>query len=371
MRRVQFFVEEADQGLRLDRILARRLPAVGKGRLQALVAKGKVKVKGSKETRAFWIPELGASIETQIPGNLGNSPVEFELRDSAILHRDSALIAVQKPAGVKVHRNHPQETTITMNEALEAWVRAHPDPGPRDQLLVHRLDRGTSGVLLFARDKEGARTLGELFAGRRVEKIYWALVEGRFEGKATVRNSLRKAKGRVYVDPERGKPSVTHLKSLGTRNGYTLVEARPETGRTHQIRVHLAGLGHPLAGDLLYGGCLGVQVPKDPRVLDLPGALLHCAELSFPHPEAGRGFRVQAPLSSRFREALDRVGLKPEPTSGPTEPEAPGERAPQSHSRAPRRSISRTPRRPSRDSRGRDKGNRSGKKTGRPRGPRR
>lgn len=357
MRREKFPVQLSEEGMRLGTLLVRRLPAVSRRRLDALLRQGKVKVAGGAAKDPDLTLEAGWTIDVSVPGDLGNSPKHFLLLDRAVLAQSEGFVAVDKPASVKVHRNHPKETVTTLTEAVAALAGD-------GLLLAHRLDRATSGVVVFARGKEAAAHLGRQFARRKVEKTYLALVEGvPRDDEGVLDAALRRIGGVVRIDPEKGKPARTRWKVLGRGPRHALVELYPETGRTHQLRAHMASLGYPLVGDLLYGGRLGVRRsgPKA-KVLDLGGALLHCASLAFADPVGGATVRVRARLPEHFAAALEVAQVErgaPPPKEEPVSPGAaaarpggsgrrprtrrPGQRAAKPRTRRSRR---RGPRRP-------------------------
>jgi 23S rRNA pseudouridine955/2504/2580 synthase len=341
VRKCQFRVRPEESGFSLGKLLAVRFPAISPGKRRKLLARGQVKLAGKIQKDATTKVKVGWSVATAVPGDLGNSPVEFELAERALVYQDAAVVVVVKPAGVKVHRNHPNETTVTMTEATQALT------GDDGLSLVHRLDRGTSGLLVFARTQEAAKNLGRQFARRTVEKRYLALVEGSPPEQGEVDRPLVRREGVAQVDPERGKPSRTRFRTLSRGPRHSLVQAEPVTGRTHQIRAHLAHEGFPLAGDLPYGGRLGIPAGGGQRAYDLPGAMLHCAGLTFHSPAPGAGrVEVEAPLPRRFRTAMDRAGVpaprKPRRTEAEVSPEAPPEQ-PRRPRRTPLRDRAREP----------------------------
>jgi RluA family pseudouridine synthase len=209
---------------------------------------------------------------------------------------DAALLAVDKPAGL-----------LTLPDGYDPalpHVRALLEPVYGRLWVVHRLDRGTSGVLVMARSAAAHRHLNDQFARHAVEKVYHAIVHGSPAWEATaVDLALRSGTGRrkrAAVDPGRGKPALTRLEVLRRGAGYSLVEARPATGRTHQIRAHLAAAGHPIAGDDLYGpegrGAFG-------------RTLLHALSLALMHPLTGQPLRLEAPYPADFRQAAAGLAL--------------------------------------------------------------
>lgn len=211
-----------------------------------------------------------------------------------ILYHDDTLLVVNKPAGLATIPEGWTPDAPNLRSMLEAeWGRLW---------VVHRLDKVTSGVLVFARDAEAHRTLNRAFETRTVVKVYHALVCGqpRWEY-CTARQPLRSGVGhakRTVVDVRRGEAALTRFRLLERLVNHALLEARPRTGRTHQIRAHLSALGFPIAGDVLYGA------PTTSLILR---PALHAFLLSVPHPVSGEIMAFQAPYPADFAEALRRL----------------------------------------------------------------
>jgi RluA family pseudouridine synthase len=228
---------------------------------------------------------------------------------SLLIYSDEAMLVINKPSGLRVLPDGYDPSAPHIRSTLE------PEFG---QLwIVHRLDKHTSGVLALARSAEAHRTLNDQFAEHQVEKCYHALVLGNPHWEQrTTRLPLRPdgdRHHRTVVDHRRGKPAVTHLRVLERLPGCTLLEARPETGRTHQIRAHLAALGLPLVADKLYGDgqplLLSSLVPgyrpdDQPEHPPLERLGLHAFQLELSHPLSGEAQRFEAPYSDDFASTL-------------------------------------------------------------------
>ena len=287
----------ADAAVRLEAVVRQHLPHLSRRLVRALIADGHVLLNGRPATKGLRVAVGDAIVLPELAAHLTPEP----LAKLVILHEDEALLAMDKPGGVPGHALAPWERG-TLAAALLA---RYPEVGGiGDALapgLVHRLDIGTSGVLLAARTLPAFTALRAALRGRRVEKTYLALVVGTPRPQA-IETALMHDPGdrrrmSAAIAGRRSWEARTEIKSMAAAAGWTLVEARMQTGVTHQVRAHLALAGHPVVGDTLYGG---------PEV-DLPPArfALHAAAVRFPHP-AGRG---PCEIASRF--PADLVALAP------------------------------------------------------------
>lgn len=237
----------------------------------------------------------------------------------AVLYESSRVVVIDKPAGLSVVPERRKQRA-TLLEALPETIARDPSTGSKVK-VVHRIDKHTSGALLLARDFEAKKQLCADFLERRIGKEYLAIVRGRFDDGTIECNEAittdRKHALKMVIDPKRGKPSTTFFEAAQRFDGFTLVRARPITGRTHQIRVHLAHLGFPILCDELYGAAkdvflselkLGYQKPRgfEERPI-LERMALHCEALSFTDPATGSTVRVVAPLPNDLRSFLKQL----------------------------------------------------------------
>jgi 23S rRNA pseudouridine1911/1915/1917 synthase len=295
VRRLSLLVSPGDAHQRIDRFIAER-GGISRGVARRALEAGGVFLDGRRCKVASRGLHPGQRIEVNLEEG-GRAALAAEPLDrTRLLFADDDLCAVDKPAGV------PAQPTLTSDrgtlpELVSALLGA-------PVTLVHRLDRETSGATVFARTRAGAAALTEAFRVGGPEKIYLALTarppsppEGRIEaplGKDPKRSGLRR------VTPG-GEPAATRYRTLAVGPGGALVEARPETGRTHQIRVHLAHLGAPLLGDARYGG------PRRVGEVEIPRVMLHARRLELAHPVTGAPLAFEAPVPEDFRAAASAL----------------------------------------------------------------
>ena len=287
-----------EPGQRLDTFLAQRCPDLSRSRIQALTTDGCVTVDGSTAKPAARLRE-GQTVSLLVPPPAPSALVP-QAMDLAVVYEDSDLLVIDKPAGLVTHPapGHPDHT-------LANAVLAHcPDlEGVGGEIrpgLVHRLDRDTSGLIAVAKN-DGAQTgLSSQFKDRTVAKAYLAAVTGHPEPDRAIIDAPigRHPRSRTRMAVvSNGRDAVTGYEVLRRLRGYSLVEARPRTGRTHQIRVHLASIGHPVAGDAIYG--------KPAPGLDRH--FLHACRLAFDHPRTGKRLELESALPEDLRTWLDTV----------------------------------------------------------------
>lgn len=237
-----------------------------------------------------------------------------------ILYQDEDILVVNKPAGLRVIPDQFVPAFTNVKTLLEAQSRKQGDLREQTIWTVHRIDMDTSGIVVFARHPEAHRELNRQFEENRVEKTYWAVVEGVFpesesEGEVDYPIDTGKRRGRVRIH-ERGKPALTRYRVLEQFRHFALLEVHPHTGRTHQIRVHLQAIGHPLAVDPLYHGVshltIGFLKTGRRQTGEVASAIisrlsLHAYRIQFQHPGSGEPVHFQAPLPKDFRALLNAL----------------------------------------------------------------
>jgi 23S rRNA pseudouridine1911/1915/1917 synthase len=282
---------------RLDAVLA-ELAGVPRADVQRAIAGGRVRVDGAQRPKSFRLAG-GERIEADLeaPGELTAEPGGVPVR-----YQDDHLLVVSKPPGMLTHPTKGTRTGTLVNRLLGMGVPLSVGSDPDRPGIVHRLDVGTSGLLLVAKDDRTHQELVRLLGAREVRREYLALVRGSPpQDRFGVEAPLGRRRARVTVQRTAGVEAATDLEVRERLAGSTLVVARPRTGRTHQIRVHLAAVGHPILGDAAYGG--GGDAPR----LGLHRPFLHAWRLALRHPISGEPLEVEDPLPADLREALERA----------------------------------------------------------------
>jgi 23S rRNA pseudouridine1911/1915/1917 synthase len=295
-------------GTRLDVFLARRMPDWSRSQLQRLIAKGLVAVGGRAARKAGEAVEAGARISVRAERQeLRARPEDLPLD---IVFEDDDLLVVNKPAGIVVHVGAGVRAGTLVNALLHHIGRLSTAGGELRPGIVHRLDRMTSGLIVVAKNDAAHRALAAQFKSREVRKAYAVLVHGRVareSGEIRVpvgRDPVRRV--RMKVGGIRPREALTVYRVVRRFPHFTLVEAEPRTGRTHQIRVHLTHLKHPVVGDIVYGapGKLRLGGREEPT---LPRNFLHASSLELRHPRSGETLRLTAPLPEELRGFLRKI----------------------------------------------------------------
>lgn len=308
MERHQFTVDPDSAGLRLDLYLAGLLPQHSRSQLQRIIKDGGA-VIGGKPAKPNSVLKAGSVVDVEIPDAAPATPVAQDL-DLPVLFQDDDVIVVDKPAGMVVHpaAGHAEGTLVNallFHADNLSGVGGELRPG-----IVHRLDRGTSGLIVVAKNDAAHRELARQFQDREVEKEYVALAWG--EVHAGRRIDLPMGRDPVHREKmstraRRSRTAVTRITAARDLRGVTLLHVAIATGRTHQIRVHLSAIGHPIVGDQTYGG-VRHRMPGALRAVErLERPFLHAARLVFTHPREGTRMEFTCPLPPDLQDVLDEL----------------------------------------------------------------
>jgi len=301
-----FVVLPSQAGQRLDCVLA-ALTSTTRSHIKLLIDQERVRVAGQlkkagylmhaqEEIEVLPLPSLAMTVVPQ------NIPLD-------VLYEDEFLAALNKPAGMVVHPAPGQWQGTVVNALLSRWSQSEATDSLRPG-IVHRLDKDTSGVLLVARDHQTLERLAQQFKDRQVHKTYMAVVAGRFSvsaGEITLpigRHPVDRKKMSIHA--RRGRAAVSRYQVVAESDGVTLVRLFPETGRTHQLRVHLAAIGHPIIGDAVYGSQKAAR-NLDVAVYTFPRQALHAESIRFHHPAHGALLNIHAPYPEDFARLLTAV----------------------------------------------------------------
>lgn len=301
---MDFLVEEEQQDLRLDRYLTGELPDCSRSFLQKLIADGLASVNG-KSVKSSYRVTAGELISLEIPPAVEPSIAAEDL-PLDILYEDSDLLVVNKPKGMVVHPCPGQYSGTLVNALLYhcqgelSGINGVLRPG-----IVHRIDRDTTGSLVVCKNDFAHRALAEQLKEHTITRRYQAIVLGNIkEEEGTVNAPIGRHpadRKKMAVNRKNGREAVTHFRVLERFGNYTYIECRLETGRTHQIRVHMASIGHALLGDTVYGPS------KCP--FSLQGQTLHAMVLGFRHPSTGEYMEFTAPLPDYFEQLLKKLRI--------------------------------------------------------------
>ena len=298
-----FWITAEESGERIDALLARSLAQLTRSQAQRLLEQGCVLLDGAPLRKNHRCTQ-GERILLRLP-QTEEAPLLAQDIPLAVVYEDADLIVMDKPRGMVVHPapGHPDGTLVNAllyhcGDSLSG-IGGERRPG-----IVHRIDKDSSGLLIAAKNDFAHQALSAQLADRSLSRIYEAVARGGFrEDSGSVDRPIGRHptdRKRMAVTAKNGRPAVTHWEVLARYRGYTHLRCRLETGRTHQIRVHLASLGHPLLGDYTYGA------PSPDKGLE--GQCLHARELKFIHPRSGEQIQLSSPLPDYFQQVLARLG---------------------------------------------------------------
>lgn len=301
MENYLFEIQE-DQQMRLDKYLAEQFPEQTRSYLQKLIKDGAVLVNGKCVKTGFQLSK-GDEVSVSIP-----EPKELDVlpqkMDLDIVYEDEDVILINKPKGMVVHPA-PGHTTDTLVNGLLYHCKDHLSGinGVARPGIVHRIDRDTTGILIVCKNDKAHNSIAAQLKEHSINRRYRALVHGNIkEDTGTVEGPIGRHpidRKKMSINERNGKPAVTHYTVLERFGNYTLIECKLETGRTHQIRVHMTSIGHPLVGDEVYGPA------KCP--FKLQGQCLHAMVLGFVHPTTGQYMEFSADLPEYFEELLKKL----------------------------------------------------------------
>lgn len=302
--------------IRIDQWLLVELKLASRSAAQKLLREGAVQVNG-RSVKASHLMRLGDQVKVVLPeaGHVGVEPESVPLE---VIYTDDDLVVVNKQPGVVVHPGAGSNKGTLVAGLLHRFGSLASPGGPLRPGIVHRLDRGTSGVMVVARSERAYYDLIRQFRDREIQKEYWALVWGTMRGRGALdapigRHPTRRTVMSVSAAGH-GRPAQTEWGVIDSSDSFSLVRLKPRTGRTHQIRVHLSYLKHPIVGDPVYGtrvaGGLSRKLEAGHPVLRVDRPLLHARRLSFRHPASAEGLTFEAPVPEDFSRVVEAVGLK-------------------------------------------------------------
>lgn len=297
----KIIVQNNEKGVRLDSYITKKLNDLSRANIQRLIEDGNILVNSAKQKISYKV-NSGDKIEITIP-----EPKKIDLKPQdikvEIVYEDNDIIVVNKPKGLVVHPavGNPDGTLVNaiMNICKDSLsgIGGEVRPG-----IVHRLDKDTTGLLIVAKNDKAHINLSEQIKNREVKKIYIALVRGNIpENEATINMPIgRSTKDRKKMAVvKNGKEAVTHFKVIDRFKNYTLLEIKIDTGRTHQIRVHMAEIGYPVVGDMVYS--------NGKNEFGVEGQMLHAKSLDFKHPITGKDMHLEAELPKYFKDIIDKL----------------------------------------------------------------
>jgi 23S rRNA pseudouridine1911/1915/1917 synthase len=305
---MEFTVTAESAGQRLDRFLVSVLADHSRSQIQKLIADGRVRV-GAREVRPNLAVHAGDRVRVDLPEPAPTS-LQPEAARLEILYQDADVVVVNKPPGMVVHPGAGHASGTLVNALLHHISDLSGIGGELRPGIVHRLDRGTSGVMVVAKNDAAHQELSRQFHDREVEKEYIALVWGVVQAGRRIDTPIGRDpvnRQKMSARSRRAREAVTRITRAFHLPGLTLCRVAIHTGRTHQIRVHLSSIGHPIVGDPLYGG-VHRRVPGDIRaVTHLQRPFLHAERLAFKHPRDGRRMEFMTQLPADLQDVLDAL----------------------------------------------------------------
>ena len=304
----QITVEPEHDGLRLDNFLTALLPEQSRSQIQRLIKEGRVTGPG-KDVRPSTAVHTGQVFTIDIPEPAAAAPAP-EALPLRILHEDGDLVVLDKPAGMVVHPAAGHDSGTLVNALLHHITDLSGIGGELRPGIVHRLDRGTSGVMVVAKHDRAHQELSRQFHDREVEKEYIALVWGVVQAGRRIDAPIGRDpndRQKMSTRARRARHAVTRVTFARHLKGASLLKVAIATGRTHQIRVHLNAIGHPIVGDAVYGGVHRRVPPNLRAVMRLERPFLHAARLSFTHPADSRRVEFESPLPADLQTVLDEI----------------------------------------------------------------
>ena len=289
------------ENMRLDAYISSKETNLSRTNVQRLIEEGNILVNGQKKKISYKV-QMGDNIEINIP-EAKETSIKAENIPVEVVYEDNDIIVVNKPKGMVVHpaNGNPDGTLVNaimaMCKGSLSGIGGEIRPG-----IVHRLDKDTSGLLIVAKNDLAHINMSNQIKDRQVKKIYIALAKGNiYEDEATINMPIgRSTKDRKKMAVRKdGKEAVTHFKVLKRYKDYTLLEVKIDTGRTHQIRVHMAEIGHPVVGDMVYS--------KGKNEFGVEGQMLHAQSLDFKHPITGKEMHLEAKLPEYFEKVLEKL----------------------------------------------------------------
>jgi 23S rRNA pseudouridine1911/1915/1917 synthase len=306
-----YTVKPVDAGLRLDEFVQKQENSLPIAAVRRAIEEGSVLVNGTSRT-AGWRLRSGDKVSVELEEHLHRA-LESEPIDLEVLYEDDYIIAINKPPSMLSHPS-TRERKGTLINALLYYLKERGKLGGANPwpALVHRLDRDTSGVILAAKQDRALQKLAIQFNERRVKKVYQAIIFGTPSPEEGIidapigHHPVLWPRWRIMEKD--GKQAKTFYRVKEKFNGFSLVELEPQTGRTHQLRIHLAHIGHPIAGDHTYGRALNKDWQKTHPDMPIPRQFLHAAALTFHHSMINKTLELHAPLPEDMRQFMERIG---------------------------------------------------------------